>query len=165
MLKQIQSKIQSWEAAAKSIQRWKAQNEKIVFTNGCFDLLHYGHMHYLAAAKALGDILIVGLNSSDSVKRLKGNHRPINDDQTRQSILAALFFVDAVIEFKEDTPYLLIKEIQPDILVKGGDWKVADIVGSDVVLDKGGVVKSLPFIEGYSTTLIEERIKKQNESY
>ena len=119
MLTHLQHKIKDQKSLQSSLATWRFKDKKIVFTNGCFDLLHYGHMHYLAAAKALGDILIVGLNSSDSVKRLKGNHRPINDDQTRQSILAALFFVDAVIEFKEDTPYLLIKEIQPDILVKG----------------------------------------------
>jgi D-beta-D-heptose 7-phosphate kinase/D-beta-D-heptose 1-phosphate adenosyltransferase len=100
------------------------------------------------------------LNSANSIKRLKGNHRPINDDATRQTMLAALAFVDAVIEFEEDTPYQLIQLVQPDILVKGGDWKVEEIVGSDLVLQKGGIVKSLPFVKGYSTTLIEKKIKE-----
>ncbi len=159
MLTQLQQKIKDTNSLQKSLAIWRFKNKKIVFTNGCFDLLHYGHIHYLAAAKEEGDILIVGINASASVKKLKGKHRPINDDPTRQSILAALFFVDAVIEFEEDTPYRLIKEIQPDVLVKGGDWKIEDIVGSDLVLQKGGIVKSLPFIEGYSTTLIEERIR------
>ena len=159
MLVHLQQKIKDANSLQKKLAVWRFKNKKIVFTNGCFDLLHYGHIHYLATAKALGDVLIVGLNARNSVKRLKGNHRPINDDKTRQSVLAALFFVDAVIEFEEDTPYQLIKDIQPDVLVKGGDWKVADIVGNDIVLNKGGTVKSLPFIEGYSTTLIEGKIK------
>jgi len=155
----LQQKIKTQESLQKALTLWRFKNKKIVFTNGCFDLLHYGHIHYLAEARALGDLLIVGLNAAASVQRLKGKHRPINDDTTRQSILAALFFVDAVIEFSEDTPYNLIQTIQPDVLVKGGDWKVEDIVGSDLVLNNGGEVKSLPFVEGYSTTLIEERIR------
>jgi len=157
----IQQKIKTKESLQKDLTLWRFKNKKIVFTNGCFDLLHYGHIHYLAEARSLGDILIVGLNSTASVQRLKGNHRPINDEKTRQFILASLFFVDAVIEFSEDTPYNLIQAIQPDVLVKGGDWKTEDIVGSDLVLEKGGAVKSLPFVEGYSTTLIEERIRER----
>ena len=120
--------------------------------------MHYGHIHYLAEARALGDKLIIGLNSSASVKRLKGKHRPINDDLTRLHLLAALECVDAVVIFEEDTPLDLIKIIVPDIIVKGGDWQPEDIVGSDVVLKNGGEVKSLAFIKGYSTTSIEERI-------
>jgi len=120
--------------------------------------LHYGHIHYLAEARALGDKLIIGLNSSASVKRLKGKHRPINDDLTRLHLLAALECVDAVVIFEEDTPLDLIKIIVPDIIVKGGDWQPKDIVGSDVVLKNGGEVKSLAFVKGYSTTSIEERI-------
>ena len=158
MLSLIQHKIKDQKSLQKSLALWRFKDQKIVFTNGCFDLLHYGHIHYLAAAKTLGDILIVGLNATASVQRLKGTHRPINDDLTRQHLLASLFFVDAVIEFEEDTPYALIQWIQPDVLVKGGDWKVEDIVGSDLVLQKGGDVKSLPFVEGYSTTAIEKRI-------
>lgn len=130
----------------------------IVFTNGCFDLLHYGHLHYLSAARELGDRLIVGLNSAASVSRLKGPHRPINDEATRQHLLAALEVVDAVVVFEEDTPLELIRNIMPDILVKGGDWKPEQIVGSQLVLEAGGQVRSLPYIEGYSTTAIEAKI-------
>ena len=159
MFLHIRDKINNRADLDKRLLLWRFKEEKIVFTNGCFDILHYGHIHYLAAAKQLGDRLIIGLNSAASVKRLKGSHRPINDDLTRQYLLASLLFVDAVIEFEEDTPYQLIQWIQPDILVKGGDWKVTDIVGSELVLQKGGLVKSLPFVEGYSTTAIEWKIK------
>lgn len=161
MLTHIQQKIYTQDNLPFRLAQWKFQNKKIVFTNGCFDLLHYGHIDYLAAARALGDKLIIGINSSDSVQRLKGKHRPIKDDITRQHLLASLFFVDAVIEFSEDTPLQLIQFIQPDILVKGGDWSVENIVGGKEVLAKGGVVKSLPFVEGYSTTALEEKIKGQ----
>ena len=138
---------------------WRLTSQKIVFTNGCFDILHYGHIHYLAEAKALGDQLIVGMNSAASVKRLKGEHRPINDEQTRQYLLASLQMVDAIVSFEEDTPYNLIERVLPDILVKGGDWQIDQIVGSDIVLANGGEVKSLAFVEGYSTTNIEEKIR------
>ena len=158
MIKKIKHKIQDWKTIQQTISEWKFSNKKIVFTNGCFDILHYGHIHYLAEARALGDKLIIGLNSSASVKRLKGEHRPINDDLTRLHLLAALECVDAVVVFEEDTPLELIKIIIPDILVKGGDWQPKDIVGSDVVLKNGGEVKSLAFVKGYSTTSIEERI-------
>ncbi len=161
MLNNIKQKIYTTDNLPSRLAQWRFQDKKIVFTNGCFDLLHYGHIDYLAAARALGDLLIVGINSTESVQRLKGNHRPIKDDITRQHLLASLFFVDAVIEFSEDTPLKLIQFIQPDILVKGGDWAVENIVGSEEVLAKGGEVKSLPFVEGYSTTAIEEKIKKK----
>lgn len=161
MLSCIKQKIYTSDNLPSRLARWRFQDKKIVFTNGCFDLLHYGHIDYLAAARALGDILIVGINSTASVQRLKGKHRPIKDDITRQHLLASLFFVDAVIEFPEDTPLKLIQLIQPDILVKGGDWAVENIVGGELVLAKGGEVKSLPFVEGYSTTAIEEKIKKK----
>lgn len=159
MLDFIQAKILNQSTLPATLTRWRLFDQKIVFTNGCFDLLHYGHLHYLAAAKALGTKLIIGINSANSVKKLKGAHRPINDDLTRYHLLAALSFVDGVIEFEEDTPYQLIKIIQPDILVKGGDWQPEQIVGADLVLANGGVVKSLPFIAGYSTTNIEAKIK------
>ncbi len=158
MFQKIQSKIQDWETIQQSIYKWKNDGEKIVFTNGCFDILHFGHIHYLAEARSLGDRLIVGLNSAASVKRLKGAHRPINDEPTRLHLLAALECIDAVVVFEEDTPLGLIKIAMPDILVKGGDWKPEQIVGSDVVLANGGAVKSLAFVEGYSTTSIEEKI-------
>jgi rfaE bifunctional protein nucleotidyltransferase chain/domain len=161
LIEKIQAKILSWEQAQKKTAAWKANKERIVFTNGCFDLLHFGHLHYLAEARELGDRLVIGLNSEDSVRRLKGPNRPINDEKTREFQLASLEFVDAVVVFEQDTPIDLIKLLQPDILVKGGDWKASQIVGSDVVLSNGGTVKNLPFIEGYSTTLIEQKIKNQ----
>ncbi|MFK8103843.1 MAG: D-glycero-beta-D-manno-heptose 1-phosphate adenylyltransferase [Saprospiraceae bacterium] len=159
VLQHLSDKILPLETLSKNIARWKLLSEQLVFTNGCFDILHYGHLHYLAEAKSLGDKLIVGLNSAASVKRLKGDHRPINDELTRQYTLAALQFVDAVVVFEEDTPYQLIEIVMPDILVKGGDWAPEAIVGSDLVLKNGGKVQSLPFIEGYSTTKIEEKIR------
>jgi rfaE bifunctional protein nucleotidyltransferase chain/domain len=160
MFKKIQAKIQSWETIQASVSKWKSAGEKVIFTNGCFDILHFGHIHYLAEASDLGDRLVIGLNSAASVKRLKGEHRPINDEATRQHLLAALEFVDAVVVFEEDTPLELIKIILPDVIVKGGDWKPKQIVGSDIVLANGGEVKSLAFKEGYSTTSIEEKIRK-----
>jgi len=159
MIDHIKSKIQNWDTIEKTLTRWKFRADKIVFTNGCFDLLHYGHIQYLNEARMLGDRLIVGLNGADSVSRLKGKHRPINDDLTRQHLLAGLLTVDAVVVFEEDTPLKLIKIAMPDILVKGGDWQPEQIVGADLVLANGGSVKSLPFIEGYSTTNIETKIK------
>ena len=159
MLSAIKAKILDKSTLRATLTRWRLFDQKIVFTNGCFDLLHYGHLHYLAAAKSLGDKLIIGINSANSVKKLKGNHRPINDDLTRYHLLASLSFVDALIEFDAATPYELIKTVQPNILVKGGDWQAEQIVGADLVLANGGSVKSLPFIEGYSTTNIEMKIK------
>lgn len=159
MLTTIQQKIQDWPSIAQTVATWKKKGETVVFTNGCFDLLHYGHIHYLAAARALGHRLIIGLNSADSVRRLKGQHRPINDETTRLFLLASLQYVDAVVVFEEDTPLKLIELIIPDILVKGGDYEVSQIVGAKVVLQNGGEVKSLPFIDGYSTTKIEQKIK------
>ncbi len=159
MLTHITAKIFDWENIRPTINHWKFKNHKIVFTNGCFDILHYGHLHYLAEAKALGDKLIIGMNSAASIKKLKGEHRPIQDELTRQYMLASLQFVDAVIIFEENTPYKLIDLIRPDVLVKGGDWVVEQIVGADIVLANGGEVKNLSFIEGYSTTSIEEKIR------
>ncbi len=161
MLSFIKAKIQDESTLSATLTRWRLFDQKIVFTNGCFDLLHYGHIHYLAAAKALGDKLIIGVNSTKSVKKLKGEHRPINDDLTRFHLLASLSFVDAIIEFDEATPYKLIKTIQPNILVKGGDWQPDQIIGADLVLANGGIVKSLAFIDGYSTTKIEVKIKNE----
>lgn len=154
----IQQKIQHAETIAQTVAEWRSAGQRVVFTNGCFDLLHYGHLHYLAAARDLADRLVVGMNSAASVSRLKGPHRPINDELTRTHLLAALEVVDAVIVFEEDTPLELIKIVQPEILVKGGDWKPEQIVGSALVLARGGQVLSLPFVEGYSTTNIEQKI-------
>lgn len=134
---------------------------RVVFTNGCFDILHVGHARYLRDARALGDILVVGLNSDASVKRLKGPERPIQTEADRGELLAALACVDFVTVFAEDTPRELIEQVQPDILVKGGDWPVEKIEGSKFVLARGGDVKSLPFHPGHSTTTLLERIDKR----
>lgn len=152
-------KIMSWAYAQQRVAAWKAAGEAVVFTNGCFDILHFGHLHYLAAAADLGQRLVIGLNSTESVRQLKGAHRPIQDAATRAHILAAFHFVDAVVVFSEETPFLLINTLQPDVLVKGGDYAIADIVGADMVLASGGKVEVLPFVEGYSTTNIEQKIK------
>ena len=154
----IESKIIKSEDLESLIAKWRVKNQKIVFTNGCFDLLHLGHVDYLAKAKDLGERLIIGVNTDASVKRLKGEHRPLQDEKSRLHILAALQSVDAVVLFDEDTPYELIKKIQPDILVKGADYKIENIVGYDIVTSRGGSVKTIEFIEGYSTTSIEQRI-------
>ncbi|MBK8052752.1 MAG: D-glycero-beta-D-manno-heptose 1-phosphate adenylyltransferase [Saprospiraceae bacterium] len=155
----IKEKIyQSHQHIKDQIAIWKASGKKIVFTNGCFDLVHVGHVLYLENAAQLGDILVVGLNSDDSVRRLKGPTRPINDILNRSHVLAALASVDAVIIFEEDTPLNTIHTILPDVLVKGGDWKPDQIVGSDLVLEHGGQVLSLNFVDGYSTTQIENKI-------
>lgn len=138
---------------------WVANNYKVVFTNGCFDLLHRGHVDYLSKARDLGDKLFLGLNTDASVSTLKGKHRPIQDEQSRLQIMASLDFVDAVMLFSEETPYQLIQKVQPDILVKGADYNPKDIVGYDVVTAKGGEVKTLEFLEGYSTSNIEKKIK------
>jgi len=139
------------------LARWRFKDEVIVFTNGCFDVLHLGHLHILSAAKALGTKLVLGLNSDTSVKRLKGESRPIFNEQIRSWQLAALACVDAVILFEEDTPLNLIKVIEPNILVKGGDYKINEIVGADFVTNNSGKVKVVPFLEGFSTTGILER--------
>lgn len=157
-IERIESKIICQKNLSNLILKWREENQKIVFTNGCFDLLHLGHVDYLAKAKDLGDRLIIGVNTDSSVKRLKGKNRPLQDENSRLHILAALHSVDAVVLFDDDTPYELIKKIQPDILVKGADYKIENIVGYDIVTSRGGSVKTIEFIEGYSTTNIEQRI-------
>ena len=137
----------------------KPHQQKIVFTNGCCDVLHFGHVHYLLEAKKLGDILVVGLNSDDSVRRLKGPARPINGEKERAFVLAALGCVDYVVLFEEDTPENLIKAVHPDVLVKGGDYALDQIVGADFVRQNGGIVTTIPFVEGYSSTLVIEQLK------
>jgi rfaE bifunctional protein nucleotidyltransferase chain/domain len=133
---------------------WKFQNLKIVFTNGCFDILHRGHIEYLSQARDKGDILIIGLNTDSSVKKLKGEGRPVQDEMTRALVLASLRIVDAVILFDEDTPYELIKAIEPDVLAKGGDYTPETIVGADIVTARGGEVAVIPLVEGISTSRI-----------
>ena len=157
----IQAKLGDWAVAQKKVKYWQDTGQEVVFTNGCFDILHYGHLHYLAEASQLGDKLVIGLNGTESVGRLKGDHRPIQDEQTRLYMLASLQFVDLVVIFEEDTPAELIRHLKPDLLVKGGDYKIDEIVGADTVLAKGGVVKALDFVKGYSTTNIETKIKGQ----
>lgn len=151
--------MQEW---LKKLQNLKQQNKKIVFTNGCFDLLHVGHVRYLDEAKKLGDFLIVGVNSDESVKRLKGPTRPIQNQADRAEILKSLKSVDEAVIFSEDTPEELIQKIRPDVLVKGGDWSVDQIVGGHFVQSYGGQVCSLTFIDGKSTSKIIEKanIKK-----
>jgi len=151
----MRSKIIELAELKNTLPKFKAQGKKIVFTNGCFDLIHVGHVRYLSEAKALGDILVVGLNTDSSVAKIKRG-RPIMPEAERAEVLAALQIVDFVVLFDEDTPYALIKAIQPDILVKGGDWKKEDIIGSDIVKE----THSLPFVEGISTTIIIERIQR-----
>lgn len=158
----LQGKILHMDSLKKSLSIWSLYSKKIVFTNGVFDLLHFGHIQYLSKAKDLGDKLIVGLNSDDSARRLnKGVNRPIQDEQSRATILAALHVVDAVIVFNEDTPQQLIEAIQPDVLVKGGDYKdLTQIAGYEVVSKKGGIITTIEFADGFSTSAIEKKIKE-----
>ncbi|EQC44858.1 bifunctional protein RfaE, domain II [Bacteriovorax sp. BSW11_IV] len=149
---------------SKSAQEFLEKNKgkKVVFTNGCFDILHSGHVLYLNEAKKQGDVLFLGLNSDNSVRRLKGENRPINKEEDRKYVLENLKAVDFVEIFEEDTPYNLINDVQPDVLVKGGDWAVESIVGHDIVLAKGGEVKSLIFKDGYSTSGIIKSVQGKN---
>lgn len=140
-------------------KRLKEEGKKLVFTNGCFDIIHRGHVDYLNRAKALGDYLVVALNSDDSVRRLKGEGRPINKLEDRAYVIANLKAVDFVVSFNEDTPFEIISAIVPDVLVKGGDWSVDQIVGRDIVEANGGKVLSLPYVENYSTTSIINKMK------
>ena len=158
-LERVSAKIVGLEKLKRLLATWKFQDKKIVFTNGCFDILHLGHIDYLSKAKDEGDILVIGLNTDNSVSRLKGKTRPFSDESSRAKILASLQFVDAVVLFDEDTPYELIKFVQPDVLVKGSDYKPEDIVGYDIVKAKNGKVVTIDFLDGYSTTAIEKKIK------
>lgn len=155
----ISQKITTSQEAADRIAEWKNEGDRVVFTNGCFDIIHPGHVLYLESAKAQGNRLVVGLNADTSVRRLKGAERPIQAERARATVLAALASVDLVVVFEEDTPQRLIEAICPDILVKGGDWSVDEIVGADFVLGQGGEVKSLQFEDGFSSTNIIDKIK------
>lgn len=147
-------------ALVRMVNIWRLKSDRIVFTNGVFDILHRGHVEYLEEAAALGDRLIVGINSDASVQRLgKGPDRPLNDQDSRALVLAALRCVDAVVIFEDDTPLELIKAVTPDVLVKGGDWKADQIVGADVVKAGGGEVRSLKLVDGFSTTDLVRRIR------
>lgn len=140
------------------INSWKKQNNTIIFTNGCFDILHRGHIEYLAKAADLGNKLIIGLNRDSSVKKLKGEKRPVQDEKSRALILSTISFIDMIIYFEEETPLNLIQNICPDVLVKGGDYQIENIVGSHFVAKQGGRVLTIPFIEGYSSTKIIDSI-------
>jgi len=156
-----EDKIVSWTEALAITQSWKKEGFKFVFTNGCFDILHLGHVDYLEKSHGLGDKLVLALNTDNSVKRQnKGPERPINNEYSRARILASLFFVDLVVLFDEDTPYDIISYLKPDILVKGDDYSVENIVGADIVMKNGGVVKTIPLVKGYSTTSIINKLKK-----
>ncbi len=154
----IEKKTVDMQELLPKLAYWKFKGMKVVFTNGCFDIIHRGHVEYLAKAASLGDILILGLNSDASVKRLKGEDRPINDENSRALIMSSLKVIDNVILFEEDTPYNLIKSINPDILVKGGDYKAEDIVGYDIVMENNGKVVAIDFVDGFSSTNIIDRI-------
>jgi rfaE bifunctional protein nucleotidyltransferase chain/domain len=158
--KELLNKIQPLAELKAMVTTWQKEGKKVVFTNGVFDLLHIGHITYLAKAAECGDKLIVGLNADSSVKRIKGESRPINDQNSRAGLLAALFFIDGIVLFDEDTPLNLITALLPNILVKGADYAIENIVGAKEVIANGGEVKTITFVEGYSSTSI---IKKINE--
>tara|TARA_B100001741_G_C16378773_1_gene516775 strand:- start:165 stop:665 length:501 start_codon:yes stop_codon:yes gene_type:complete len=157
--KKIEKKIQTLKHAKSTVQDWISNNETIVFTNGCFDILHLGHLDYLSKAKDLGSKLIVGVNSSNSVRKLKGPSRPINSTKSRSTLLAGFECIDLIVVFNEETPLNLINELKPDILVKGGDYTIETTVGAKEVINCGGNVKIIPFLEGYSTSKIVTKIQ------
>ena len=158
-LNQIKSKIKSLEELQKAVKGWKDAGNKNVFTNGCFDIVHLGHIDYLSKTADLGDVLVIGVNTDASVRRNKGESRPLQDEMGRTMLLASFLFVQAVVLFDEDTPYDLIKAVQPDVLVKGSDWSEEDIVGADTVRSNNGKVVTIEFLEGYSSTSIIEKAK------
>ena len=158
-LKNINSKIYSLDTLTTQVDKWKATGNKVVFTNGCFDIIHRGHIEVLARTANLGEKLIIGLNSDQSIQKLKGEDRPIIDEQSRAILLAALSFVDAIVLFSEDTPLKLISALLPDVLAKGGDYEIETIVGHEIVQQNGGKVKLVSFLNGFSSTNIIEKIK------
>jgi D-glycero-beta-D-manno-heptose 1-phosphate adenylyltransferase len=155
----IASRILERADLERLIAYWRFKNMRVVFTNGCFDILHAGHVDYLAKAASLGDVLVIGLNTDNSVRRIKGASRPVNNEQARSSILAALRFVTVVVLFDEETPEKLIRVVQPDVLVKGSDYKPEDVVGYDIVKAKGGEVITIDLLEGFSTTALIEKLR------
>tara|TARA_B100000214_G_scaffold46268_1_gene29113 strand:+ start:1049 stop:1540 length:492 start_codon:yes stop_codon:yes gene_type:complete len=158
-LKKIKNKIFDLDSLKNKVISWKENGHKIVFTNGCFDIMHKGHIEVLSKSSDLGDKLIIGLNSDSSVQKLKGNSRPIIDENSRAIALAALSFVDAIVLFSEETPINLISNLTPDILAKGGDYEIRTIVGHEIVQKNGGKVILIPFVEGFSSTNIINKIK------
>jgi D-glycero-beta-D-manno-heptose 1-phosphate adenylyltransferase len=158
-LQKIKSKLLDRDELRRRVPAWRLKSKTLVFTNGCFDILHLGHIDYLSKAADEGDMLIVGVNTDASVARMKKNHPPINGEEQRTMVLASLSFVDAVVLFNEDTPYELIKMVKPDVLVKGADYNVKDIVGADITQEHGGIVKTIELLHGYSTSLTIDKIK------
>ncbi len=158
-MEKYREKIKDLDEAKGELEKLKKNGGKVVFTNGCFDILHVGHARYLYRARELGDFLIVAVNSDRSVKAIKGPERPVINENERSEMLAALGCVDMVVIFDEDTPYEIITELVPDVLVKGGDWKEEEIVGADIVKEAGGEVKRIEFVKGASTTDIIKRIR------
>ena len=158
-LKKINNKIFDLQNLMKKIEKWRSENKKIVFTNGCFDLIHLGHIEILARSSDFGDKLIIGVNSDLSIKKLKGKNRPIIEESSRIKQLSALEFVDALVLFDEETPLKLIETIKPDVITKGGDYTAKNIVGNEVVSQKNGEVIVIPLTRGYSTTSILNKIK------
>lgn len=162
-LQKIHSKILSEKELSLLLKDWRALGQKVVFTNGCFDILHKGHIEYLAAAASMGERLVIGLNTDESVRRQnKGPGRPVNDQEARALLLAALAFTDVIVLFNEDTPERLISTIMPDVLVKGGDYKPEEISGYKAVTDNGGIVTTIPLTSGFSTTALIRKLKDEN---
>ena len=158
-----ENKIKSIPSLKKILKSLKKKGKKVVFTNGCFDILHRGHVKLLEKARSLGDVLVVAINTDSSVKKIKGPRRPVNSERDRSVVLSALSFVDFVTFFDESDPARIIKQLDPDVLVKGGDWKKGEIIGADYVKSKGGKVYSLPLIRGYSTSRFIVNIKKRSK--
>ncbi len=154
----VSAKIHSLQSLEKLLNHWRKAGKTIVFTNGCFDLLHLGHADYLSKAASLGDVMVVGVNTDASVSRIKGPDRPITDEKSRSFLMASFEFVDAVVLFDEPTPYSLIRAVQPNILVKGKDYKAEEVVGYDIVTANGGRVETIDLMEGYSSSAIIQKI-------
>lgn len=159
-LNEILNKIATLDEAKRIVEGWKQRGEKIVFTNGCFDIIHKGHVYYLAQAHDLGTKLILGLNTDESIKRLKGAERPIKELESRALTIASFEYIDLVIPFDEDTPLILISTLLPNVLVKGSDYSIENIVGAKEVLASGGEVKTIDFVDGFSTTNYFKKLKQ-----
>ena len=160
LISKVREKIITTDNLVLKVSQWKKNKMKVAFTNGCFDILHLGHLEILTKSKEFGDRLIVAINSDESVRKLKGKERPINDFQTRSNMLASFSFVDYVVEFSDDTPKKLIQIIKPDFLIKGGDYKKKDIVGNDIVSSYGGEIIIIPLIDGLSSTSTINKLNK-----
>lgn len=158
-MNQTKDKIKDIESASEIIRQWRNDQKSVVFTNGCFDIVHLGHIDYLEKARSKGDKLVVAVNNDQSVRKLKGEDRPINDEIARSRMLAALSFVDLVVIFEQDTPYNIIRTLNPDVLIKGNDYLAENIVGADIVKNNGGKVETIELVSGYSTSKIVEKIK------